>query len=992
VKRKHLMTLGGIAILLVLAVAWEWGRGDTASIVNQAPRVSTPEYESSTEVPEHASDREEVVASVAADVETAPTLMSAYRVTGRVVDEGRYPVIGARVTLALTGESAATGISGPAGSFELSLRVENSGGFYSHAVIARTNDGRSALGVVAIPEAEVGETLEVDAGTLVLGRAHSLRVKVRMDQAPAPEADVSLAVGHERVPAGEFVTDSKGDLELSGLPAGVVHLRAKLGEHGGYSSAFLPEQHEALIALDLVDDVDVQVISTTTGAALPGVTLTVNEEYFAPSALRSDPTRLMEGESLRSGGWSGVTNPTDAEGFSRIEGLSPGMTYRLTASGDGYKSGIREQASTAKIRHDSEFVLLELTPEERRQLTWPIVSGELPVPSDGTVMHFRHLQGRYSPSWMPSLPQPCSVANSALSLDAIPNLHEFLAVDPNGALALVSSYRTGDFGSEISFRKPRPFEVRVLDPDGAEVEGVRVWLRRSGLQFGGEERLTDASGRAVYEGLYGGQAEIHVRAPKESRLGAEGGHRVDLESGEDVLEIRLEQELARRVRGRLAVTIDRAPRLPGRFQLRARGGVEIVEELPERGELVLDLNPEPGDSEIQVWLNAVGFVGATAVFPLLDDARESLASVELDRTALLIADVRPPAEGYVRIQAQFFDEMLGTWSSQRTAASMRGLSRANGPDGLFIFSETTPGVWRVLDERSGLASSPVTLNAGDPEAWVELNLAVIEWVTGTVVVDDPAELPLARVLAEGSEAGSNFKWRPGLWPPVGAWVADGTFKISVPNDRETTLVAWHPWLVPDENSGRATVRGGQDGVVLKLVEGDGLVLPQTQLNADLKSIRIARFAHGTEPKGEPLAWHHAVVEEGEVRCSIPRGNWTLLVDPRIDFQPLVLHEVAIEGMTKLPTAEFERGSTVRVRVLVPDGIVTPRIYVSARPQAAPIYDRGQSSAGEDMVLLRGLGAGRYTIKMSSHAPYKNYADRELVLDGVTDAEIELDLR
>ena len=265
-------------------------------------------------------------------------------------------------------------------------------------------------------------------------------------------------------------------------------------------------------------------------------------------------------------------------------------------------------------------------------------------------------------------------------------------------------------------------------------------------------------------------------------------------------------------------------------------------------------------------------------------------------------------------------------------------------------------------------------------------------MTGIVETPDPSDLERVRVLVESGTETAPDDWLPGSEPPKGAWLRDNGFKIRVRNDRESTITAWHPWLVPAADSGTVRVRGGRDGVVLELVLGDELQLPAPQLKPSYRT-RIARYAADSPAKGAPLAWHNAPLIDGTIRCAIPAGRWTLWVDPGREFAPLVLNHVAIDGSTRIEEAKFSSGSTLRISVLVPEGTDTPRIYVSAKSSGVPQLLRSLNSDGESPVLLSGLEAGRYTLYMGAvMGDLERPPTREIEVDGVSDLDLELDLR
>ena len=992
-------------VALVLFATWFWNRegaaefssravgaGETSEVVpaeiSESGAVLADESEEATRV---AADRAPVpLALVPTD---RPTYRATHRILGRVVDERRMPVAGAQVALEGAAATLSQMVSAADGRFEcLALLSPDEPGGRS-SLVARDEHGRAAVSELHLPRARPGELVEADAGTLVLLPAQALGVRVLRAGSPAAGAVVRVALSHARITGGEYETDERGELQLEALPFGAVHLEASLEGYRGATRVFVPEEESATIELEPMGAALVLVVDAESGLGVPDAELEIREVYGVPAALPSDPQRTFENEHLSMRPWSGEAPTTDAQGRARIEGLAPGVSYTLDVRAKNHEPFPRRPASGARLEPGGELVRVELEPYLLRPVRWQVVAGEVPVPPDGATIQLRHRAGSYSRGNEPPLPASGRMQGTVLVIDEIAGNASLIGQAPDGSLARLWAGEDDEFGAETSFRRPRRIEVLVHDAARAPVAGATVQARNQGNNAVGEPAVTDAEGRAVLENLYGGLVQVHVSPPGQAGSRGTSMGSVDLELGDGQLDVTLSTPKLKRAR--LSIRIDGRSQLPARFRLRGRSAVHVIEELPERGELLLELAQGAGDAPVTVYLNAVGFAQASAEFDLSRDRSEPFATIELVRSTVLVARVTPPAEGYVSIMPQRFDEEQGAWEQASELRVFNGRYRANGPGGSFVFTGLSPGRWRVIDERSGVASSEALVEPGDREVTVELDLASIEWVSGRVEVPDPADpAELARVRVRVVEAGAApvAGWRPGSEPPEGVQPRDGEFRVRVPADREVTVVAWHPWLVPAADSGRLTLRGGREGVVLKLVEGDQLRLPAPQLDPRSQALRIARYADTSEAEGQPLEWHHAVLVDGVLRCALPRGRWTLLVEPAADHAPLVLRAVEIEGVTDLPAAVFPAGSTLRVRVIAPEGSAAPRIYVHAERLGAPVYDRSINSGGEELVLVTGLGPGRYRVSMNLIMGRRSLPDQELEVDGVSDVELEMDLR
>lgn len=226
--------------------------------------------------------------------------------------------------------------------------------------------------------------------------------------------------------------------------------------------------------------------------------------------------------------------------------------------------------------------------------------------------------------------------------------------------------------------------------------------------------------------------------------------------------------------------------------------------------------------------------------------------------------------------------------------------------------------------------------------------------------------------------------------------ADGSFRTLVPGDRTVEVRAWHPWLVP---TAKVELRSGAEGVVLRLGPGDELriALPPGDAERRLGSLRpahalrIARFAaaHGVDSLGEPIEWHHAPLREGSARVALPRGTWTLWIDPGPGLAPRIMEGLDIEGLRELPASFFEPGASLRLELATPAGQVPPRVYVHARSLDGPGYHRDLNSRGEADVILRGLGAGRFAVRVSPILAGPWEREFEVELDGRSELRVQL---
>jgi hypothetical protein len=947
-------------------------RGTQAVLPTQEPAPVASDARIEEALPAERSALEE---ETAASVALAPTHLA----RGRVVDEHRYPVAGARVELCVPGVEAPAGTSGADGRFALEFAIAKLPG-EGCSVRARDASGRAGFTYLWVGPAKEGELVEVDAGAVVLLEACTLRVRVRDGNAPSPGAEIRLALGHDRVFAGIARANAAGEALLDALPRGVVHIDATSGETTGHARAFVPEETETLIDLAPCLAVQVLVVDKESGAGIGGAELQVDSSYPVPMPLPGEesPAGLGNQEYWSLRPLPELARTTDSEGHATIEGLAPGQKYDLHVQAHGYCSN--DDPVRIPPRDGSAGpVRVELV-HATRIVSWPVVAGEVGVPPDGSVIELRHAPGSYARGDAPEPPPPGHMKGASLVGENIIG-SSFLAEAPDGAVANIWVDDGSEIGNETSFRRPRTIEVLVHEASGKAAARAVAIARDQGNNDLCEGVAADGEGRAVLAGLYGKLADVYVGVAGEYPHQLAGS--VDLTKGDG----RVEATLATMAAVRLRVLLDGRPGLPAKFQV---WGARLVEEFPDLGELSIALSvAHPGET-MRFGVRAPGFLTASTELVPPTDGSVAQAQVELVRGAVLLARVELSDTERASILPQRFDEESKKFEAERKFGFQR-MSQPNGPDSSFVYSGLTPGRWRVVDERSGAASTEAELFPGGGEARVELDLRSVTWVSGRVEVPDPAELARVVVLVGGVDAApSGRSWLPGLAPPEGASAGDGSFRVRVPGDRTVTLVPWHPWLVPAADAGTCDVREGRDGVVLRLVEGDEVRLPVSHLAASplVSSLRIGRYSG--DAIGEPLEWRNAPVVDGGARFAVPHGTWTLWIDAGEGFAPLELHNVSVDGVTVLEPAVFERGSAVRVRVPVVPDQAAPRIFVSAMKVGAPAYFRSLNSDGENEVVLAGLGPGRFQLSLSTVMPFQAPTRREIELDGRSELVLDFD--
>lgn len=988
--RTKLPLFLAVAIAFVVWIGWselvgrpgsirtvETSETAPASRADLPPSVTSLSHDSSSTGAERASVTDLVVD------EPPPIASFTHRIIGRIVDDGRFPVSGAQVVVGTLDHTLGQSQSARDGRFEVFVLGEFTGEYTTSILRAGTADDRVAIQKFFLRRATEAEPLDVDAGVLVLGPAHRLHVQVESAGSTAANAIVDVRVGHDRLPLGNLTTDNLGALQLESLPTGPVHLTAQLGASSGGSTVSVPENRRALIQLNAELVAALEIVDAVTAQPVSGAVLDLYQSTSIPAALPSELPVFGDNEYFGSLLLRERVAVTDADGRARIHGLVSGVTYECAVQADGYLDVPTPRGRKPRLTFGPETVRIELQPLSGRRVVWPVKAGDQPIPADGTILELIPMPGGHSPGSEPPVPTSVRMESGQLIAEGVHGKSYWLAKTPTGSMARLYAEDGAETGYETSFLQARRLEVRVRDAHGQPIVGAPIIAMTQGNNELCKAVPTGSDGVAILDGLMQVLATVGLRQP-EQRIGVgEPIGTVDLEVGDGKLDVVFEPPV--RARTRLDFSIDGVSRLPGQYQLAGRCMPRVIEELPEAGALVIEFQAPAAGESAEVFVKTALYLTARVELLARDPGDDERVAVELHRACVLSVQLRRTDREVIKVSPERFDEDSRKW----IPTLFQGRSYPNGPNDSFLFKTSGPGRWRAVEQKSGEVSDEVVIATGDILQSVELDLAVREWVTGRVEAEDEAQLELVRVVLERDGETPAYVDPYGFAQSPGVGLKDGSFRIQVPADEEVGLVALHPWLTPE--SGTVRVRGGRDGVVLRLVEDDGIVMAVPQLDPRIHITRIGRYAADSKTDGPPIAWHQAAQEDGKLRCSLPSGTWTLWIDPDSEFAPLTLSNVKIDGTTTLPAAEFRTGSTLRVKLLVKPGSDPPRIYARALRDTEPAIQRQRNSGGEAEPLLTGLGPGRYSVSLAMAGSFDR-VEREIEVDGSNTVELVMDLR
>jgi len=304
-------------------------------------------------------------------------------------------------------------------------------------------------------------------------------------------------------------------------------------------------------------------------------------------------------------------------------------------------------------------------------------------------------------------------------------------------------------------------------------------------------------------------------------------------------------------------------------------------------------------------------------------------------------------------------------------------------DGLIHAFRLEAGSCRFVQTESRTASDPVNLGVGESKT-IELDLTRERGVSGRVLAPKGVAFHEVSLDFDGAPPDLSPGWPlPNLGYSVGE---DGTFSIRVPGDRAIALRALHPLL---ECPSPVRIARSRDDVILTLVRAPTAFLrcaPQPNLTGYLEADNNLDFARHLGiylmPGRHALqrTWGKKVIEF-RVRPGSTRG---LLLDlPGLVPKRLTGLEFGA-GRTDLGVIRFERGTTIRVEVDLPEGRTMVRTMADATKREPDPYMRRGHREGPGVCLIRGLGRGTFLVSVrvvsKDHRGDTDYEDLERAVE------------
>lgn len=931
--------------------------------------VEEPAVEAALPSPE--DDREALVAETAEEPQVGREAREGVAIFGRVLDPARLPVPGARVALFMSGRETLEAETDAQGRYRLP-RIEVADGLAHGATLVATAAGLSGAAYLHVWHAD----RERECDEILLREALSTTVAVRREGAAVQGADVDLRVGLDKLIVARGRTGADGRVFFECVPSGSQLASARHGDDFARAARRGDEVSDEVLIVELQPTrrVRVEVVDDDTGEPVVEARVALVRQWMPqPSSFNAFENWVPATRELAR-----PARFTDECGFVELEGV-PVEPLLVQVHADGYRDG-RGSPAEQRLETDAELARFRLRrPPIRQRVRIPIVAGEVGIPADGTPLAIEERPGSSPP--VTAMPTEAVVEGGHIVVrDVQAAGWSALAVTPEGDLARLWVPKDEELGQETAFRRPRTITAHVLTPDGRPAVGARVQARNQGNNPLCEPVTTDESGTARITGLYGGLADVYGAAAGDRGWGAILGS-LDLDVGDGEVTGRVAEHVSLTVQ----TLIDGRPRLPRRMWVWTdRGRWGIASEEPHAGTFEVKLEWPEDAQELTLKIGTDDFLEARATFARAHAGGETPLRVELQRAGELLvrfAGEAPPRAELVCLR-------VADDGSEEQTRHFR-LDEPNADDDWFRFEGLSAGDYRVQDRTSGLISELVRV---DPAAGAtrlvipELRHLTVE---GRIVAPPGTNLRAARVLLSApnlSPQTESYLQQPGI--PANALPVvkeDGSFELKLVADRHVELQAWHPLLV----SGPVVrVEDSSVGVTLELTSGPTLEFEVPELDSR-KGLRVLLFEEGGDCG--TAREYHARLDGHRARVGgFEAGTYTAWIDPGVDWSPALLEGLELGPGTNEIPMPFERGSSVRFRFRLDEGVTAPRIYAFAeKDEDCRRVGRHLNSDGEPEVVLRGLEAGRYRLVFGRIADMDR-REQEIEVDGESDLILDVD--
>lgn len=940
----------------------------------------------------------------------------AAKLAGRVVDERRFPVAGASVTIhGVPGAEPIVRTTGADGSFSVEVPAgDGDGDLPAEDDVARlltffvtTSDRRVGDATERLPRSDEEWSYPPLREPIVVAPCGRLVVDVRDGEGPSPGTSLELRYPHGGRAVTSALTDADGHAVIDPAPVGEFALFAKRAGRGRATvEAKIASGEEKPLRVELrpLRTLAVEFVDADSSEPIPGAIVEVRRtadgpnpdacqqinrrEDFVAVPQRSDERGRLELRDLEAE--SMLTLDPSAPHHAELVADPFGRPHR------GEQGPSRAGLPWRRVSADAGSVRIEMKRLKPKTVRWRIIPGSAQVPPDGTSLEVRWHDDVRLHYRREDPPTRAVIRDGAVEIEEEARGPERPPVDfltgwaeaPDGSIAELARPR-GPGGGTACFAPGAALVVKLRAADGTPErdEPVSIWLeafdesRASPRQ---ESKRTDRDGVARFKSLRAGR--FIVVAGGIERVVRLGG-------GETAIE--LDRKAADVAEVVLAFTIDGERRLPARWSLWTDGeDVTRRREDPARGELhIFVTRPAPG-CEIQVsfagleWEQILrplalppGPGPLVVPFPVLRRGRgEAIARVRgaADLRAFVVLERQDQESG--RFERLKPDVVFNAPWNQDPREEHR--------------TDLRPGNWRLAVPEMDRHGEPARVVEGGAPAELELDLASVAQVGVVWKVpagEDGSFLDLEAVEPKGPASA----WNGGEpeWPlaPVGRARCDLRFDRTEP----PPLVIRHPYLVGSKGNDAIDLRNPRSTITLHVEPGPLLTFTPA-FERDVPFVHGA-FVTLTERGGEVKAPdRRRALRRGDQFAMAPpaAGRYRVLIDP-VAAAPVEFDDVTFDGGPRdLGPIRFAPGSTLHVHARATAPFAPPRLTARAvRIDGLP-YERlssiEQSARAPNDPELAALGPGRFriTLECVNRFDARTFTT-EAEVDGIHDAEVEI---
>jgi hypothetical protein len=925
---------------------------------------------------------------------------------GRVLDERRFPVAGASVTLRRgRGDEALHATTDEDGRFEFvaPLAPDEPRGPFATLLVTTPDRRAGATHVFSLESRSAGRTVLLQYEPILLAPCGRLNVNVRDGLGTVATAAVELRFVHGSAAVAEARADEYGHAVIDPAPAGDFALFVK-GEGRGRATVEAKVESGGTTEIDVklreLRTLDVAVVDAADGAPVPGAEVVA---VHLGSASDRDP---FAGRYVRE---DLVAEPavTDATGHLRLRDLEAGSRLSLDVRIDHYMKvpergfPLSGKRRSSIVGADDGAATIELRRLEARTLHCRVDRAADPVPAEGTTF-----QVELPPRMSSGLADGVVVHGGVLRGDVLEVAAEFpprerpgdevdaslvgWAVAPDGSCAALQVDHDGDGFARFTDRTT--LEVRLVAADGtprsdASIRASSEGALRPGATPLNREAWTDATGTARFDSLPVGRWVLFT----------EGIRRViDLDTTKAAVTLR-PPAAAEMV---LQFTVDGERRLPADLRVFIDGELSSRRrEDPAHGDVHVFVVPDsrkprpvrvfdPKSSQVEVPLPPLSALAPTLV-PIALPSKNGAGA---------IARIHGVSAWQPRVVLERLDEARGVFvpDERRGALSPQSWNR----ESTLPLPGLEPGTWRLAIPATKTCGAAVRVEASGPAVQLELDVSTAVELAVVWAIPNGENRRFLEVGPTAFPSSRNY-WRgwEREWPLAeDDGTAEATRRFAFDVRAPPRLDARHPYLVSSRVNDAIDLKNPRSAITLHMEVGPLLTMtpefPDGAAKVDGAFVTLADPTASAATAGTPDV--RRALRRGSTFAMAPpaAGARRVLIDPVV-AAPVELASVAFDGGARdLGAIRFGRGSTLRVHARATPPFAAPSVMARALRIDGIAYERASSASAvaESPVdpEIRGLGKGRFRVVVENAAgDDAGLWTAEVRVDGEHDAEITI---